>query len=244
MTKNRTQAVLHRYGLIHPYSDLFGKQGLAWLRELMAPEDPRLPASGKAVVSGNLTLLLELRRQIAGVTRHLRQEIQANPNAQLWDSLPGIAWVLAYTIDAEIGTPGRFKNARHLASYSLLAPLDNDSGDEDPEVVATGRHVGRLGRKTLKRAFLQAVPSAIQKSPRLRKLYDRVTDSGKRRRAQGRIAVAHEICRIGFSCLKHQRPYQEDSPPERPGSEKKNNCRNSHSALGQPVPAMAPAMAG
>lgn len=241
--KNRMQAVLHRHGILHPYSDLFGKNGMILLNELIGKIDGRLPASAKAVLSGNLKLLAPVRQQIAQVTRELRRQVKKDSAAQLWDSLPGIGWVLAYTIQAEIGKLERFKNARHLASYSLLAPRDDDSGEEDPEAVPTGRHVGRVGRKTLKRAFLQAACSAIRRSPRLKALFDRRTEGGKRRRGQGQMAVAHELCRVGFSCVKHKRPYHETEPPERPGSRGREVVRrNSHSALGQPVEAMVPAV--
>jgi transposase len=238
--KNRMQAVLHRHGILHPFSDLFGKQGLRHVRELIESADGRLPESAKVTLSGNLKVLEQTRREIASVTRQLRGQIAKDPAAQLWDTLPGVGWVLAYTIQAEIGDLSRFKNARHLASYSLLAPRDNDSGDEDPEAAPTGRRVGRVGRRTLKRAFLQAALGAIRRSPRLRALYDRRTEGGKKRRGQGQMAVAHELCRIGYSCVKHQRPYEEDARPERPGRMRETTRRNSHSAPGQPETAMVP----
>ncbi len=37
-------------------------------------------------------------------------------------TIPGIAWVLSYTILGEIGCIERFADAKRLASYSLPAP--------------------------------------------------------------------------------------------------------------------------
>jgi transposase len=44
---------------------------------------------------------------------------------------PGISWVLAYTIAAEIGDIGRFPTPRKLAAYSGLCPRVYQSGERD-----------------------------------------------------------------------------------------------------------------
>src|SRR5580704_11355325 len=49
--KNRVQAILHRLGVLHKFSDLFGKQGRAWLDELS------LPVASREVLDGQLRLL-------------------------------------------------------------------------------------------------------------------------------------------------------------------------------------------
>jgi len=238
--KNRIQAVLHRHGILHPHSDLFGVKGRALLEELMSKHDPRLPQSAKATLDGSLQLLDNLRRPLAQVTRQLRLQVTSNPQAELWRSLPGIGWILAYTIQAEIGILERFKNAGHLAAYSLLAPRDDDSGEEDPKKIPANRHVGKIGRQTLKWAFRQASTSAIRSSPKLKALFDRITDNGKRNRGRGFTAVAHQLCRIGYACVKHGRAYNEQSPPPRPGSVQIPPSPTSHSAAGQPALAMVP----
>ncbi len=236
--KNRVQAVLHRHGILHPYTDLFGKKGREFLQQLMVPADPRVPESAKAVLQGTLQLLEDLRRPLAEVTRHLRRQVRPDSHAALWKTLPGIGWILAYTIQAEIGTLERFQDSRHLAAYSLLAPRDDDSGEEDSKKIPTNRHVGVIGRRTLKAAFLQASYSAVNASPRLKDLFNRITDDGQRNRMRGYMGVAHRLCHVGFSCVKNNRPYKE-TPPGRPGSESAKTCQMSHSGAGQPVVAMA-----
>src|SRR2546425_1354116 len=66
--KNRIHAVLHRHGIIHGLSDLFGKEGRGFLRDLLDPQDARLRDSAKDVLGGYLKLLEQLRRQIAQMT--------------------------------------------------------------------------------------------------------------------------------------------------------------------------------
>ena len=214
--KNRMQATLHRYGILHPYSDLFGKAGRAFLGELAAENGVTLPASARHGLRDNLQLLGLLRRQLAQLTRELRGQVRASPAAQIWDSLPGVGWILAHTIQAEIGDLRRFRHAGDLASYSLLAPRSQDSGEEDPDEAPLGRHVGRMGRRTLKWAFIQAAHSAIRKSRRMRELFDRRTQGGKRDKNRGYITVAHALCTVGFACARQQRCFSE-TPPARPG---------------------------
>jgi len=112
--KNRIHAVFHRYGILHDYSDLFGAAGRRFLNLLIAPNDITLPDSARATLKGNLQMLDQVRRQIAQVTRAFRKHIKKSPEAQRLRTLPGIAWVLAYTVWDEIGDITRFKNPTHL----------------------------------------------------------------------------------------------------------------------------------
>ena len=61
--KNRIHATLHRHGVLHEFSDLFGKKGLVFLKALcQAKSEPveagrQLSASGRGTLSGYLKLL-------------------------------------------------------------------------------------------------------------------------------------------------------------------------------------------
>ena len=55
-------------------------------------------------MSGYLKLLAQVRQQIAQVTRMIRQVVFSSEEAERWRTLPGVSWVLAYTILAEVGT--------------------------------------------------------------------------------------------------------------------------------------------
>ena len=47
-------------------------------------------------------------------------------------TVPGVGWVLAYTIAAELGDINRFPTPRKLAGYSGLCPRVYQSGERDP----------------------------------------------------------------------------------------------------------------
>ena len=218
--KNRIHAILHRHGILHDFSDLFGTGGRGMLARLATDQkDGRLRASGRATLKGYLQLLDHLRRQIAAVTRTTHRQLQATPEGRRLQGLPGVGAVLAHTILAEVGDFARFKSAKHLASYSLLAPRAFDSGDDDEEA-PKGRHVGHIGRRTLKWAWIEAAHGAVRRGGRFRKVFDRYTDGGKRNRNRGYILVGHELCRTAYAISKKEIEYCDD-PPARPGSSKK-----------------------
>ncbi len=231
--KNRIHAVLHRHGILHEHSDLFGTEGRRFLSLLVAPNDITLRDIARATLKGHLQMLDHVRRQIARATQAIRKQIKKDPVGERLRTIPGIAWILAYTLLAEIGRIERFGSARHLASYSLLAPRAFDSGDEDDEA-PKGRHVGLVGRRTLKWAFIEAAHSAVRHGGRFRKLFDRRTDGGKRDRNRGYIAVAHELCRVAYWLWNKEVDYIENPP--RPGQ--RSRSRTSRPGTGQPDQAM------
>jgi transposase len=239
--KNRIHAVLHRHGIVNEHSDLFGTKGRRMLNSLVTPMagDVTLPESGRRTLKGYLQLLDHVRRQIAGVTGELRTQIARTPVGGRLMTLPGIGMILAYTILAEIGRIERFRDAKRLASYSLLAPRANDSGTEDPEDTK-GRHIGHMGRRTLKWAWIEAAHGAVKSGGRFRAIYDRVTNGGKKNRNQGYIAVAHELCRIGYVLIAKDVDYAEERPG-RPGE--RRNTKDSRPGTGQPVAPMVVAVA-
>ncbi len=220
--KNRMHALLHRHGILHDFSDLFGAGGRRFLQRLVGGADERLRATGRATLKSELQLLDALRRQIAQATRAFRKRVEADANAKLLMTLPGVSWILAYTLLAEIGDIGRFPNGKHLASYALLAPIAHDSGDKSAS--APGRHVGWIGRDTLKWAYIEAARSAVRCDARFREIFNRRTDNGRRDRNRGYIAVARQMAMVTYSMWRHQQAYSA-TPPQRPGSEKRRRSR-------------------
>ena len=57
--KNRAQAVLHRHGILHDFSDLFGKAGRRFLDELALPEGSRQALHGCLQLLDSLGSLIE-----------------------------------------------------------------------------------------------------------------------------------------------------------------------------------------
>ena len=130
-------------------------------------------------------------------------------------TLPGVSWILAYLLEAEIGCIARFKSSKHLVSYSLLAPRADDTGHDDG-THPLGRHVGFAGRRTLKWAFIEAAHAAVIKDARLREFFNRRTEQGRKDRNRGYIAVGRRLAVSAFVVWKKEQDYN-PTPPERPG---------------------------
>jgi len=210
--KNRAQAVLHRHGILHDFSDLFGKAGRRFLDELALPE-----GSWQALY-GSLQLLDSLTRLIDEVEQWMVANLEADDLVRLLMTIPGVGLILAHVIRAEIGEIERFPTARHLASYSGLAPVSDDTaGREGP------RHCSSACNHVLRWALIEAVHGVQRtKGPRgfhLRQLYARLCGHGrpKGRKSSAKVAVAHQLCKTVYVVWSKHVPYT-DTPPPRPGS--------------------------
>lgn len=211
--KNRVQAILHRLGVLHSFSDLFGKGGRAWLEKL------DLPSASRDVLDGQLQLLDELYALIEKVEGWMQQNLVEDEVVRLLQTLPGMGLILAHVIRAEIGElTERFASARKLVSYAGLAPLSDDSADRHGR-----RHIAPTCNHTLRWALVEAAGAVVRsaKSPqRLVRLYRRLSLGGKANKNQAKVAVARELCQLVYVIWKKGEPYREHLPA-RPGTPKR-----------------------
>ena len=70
-------------------------------------------------------------REIGECERELRRLGADHRYFPLVCTVPGISWVLAYTIAAELGDNGRFQSPRKLVGYSGICPRVYQSGERD-----------------------------------------------------------------------------------------------------------------
>jgi transposase len=210
--KNRAQAVLHRHGILHDFSDLFGKAGRRFLEELALPEGSRQALRGCLQLLDQLTLLID------EVERWMVENLETDDIVRLLVTIPGIGLILAHVIRAEIGQIERFPTHRHLASYAGLAPVSDDTaGREGP------RHCSAACNHVLRWALIEAVHGVQRtKGPRgfrLRQLHARLCGQGrpKGRKSSAKVAVAHELSKVVHVVWTKHVPYT-DTPPPRPGS--------------------------
>jgi transposase len=207
--KNRLHAILHRLGVLHPFSDLFGKEGRCFLQRLDLPE------ASREVLRGYLELLDCLTALIEQVEDWMLGNLKADEAVRLLATIPGVGLILAHVIHAEIGQIERFPSRRHLNSYAGLAPLSDDSADRHGR-----RHCSPACNHALRWALIEAVTGILNSrnsgGQRLRKLYCRLTHGGQFNKAQAKVALARERAELVYVIWKKRTPYR-DSPPRRPG---------------------------
>ena len=207
--KSRVQAILHRLGLLHPFSDLFGKAGRRFLEKL------ELPEASREALCGYLDLLDQIQARIAEVEQWMEENLAVDEIVRLLMTIPGVGLILAHVIRAEIGEIQRFPDHRHLASYSGLAPLSDDSaGRVGP------RHCSPACNHILRWAFIEATTGLLnskRQAWRLKRLHARLTHGGRSNKSQAKVAVAHKLSQLVYVVWSKRVPYSE-APPPRPGS--------------------------
>jgi len=175
--KNRVQSTLINFGKPCPVTDLFGVEGRRLLERLRVPE----PWRGN--ITASVELIDDLERQITEINRRLKEGHADHPYIPLLLSAPGIGWVLAFTIAAEIGEIERFASPEKLTGYTGLCPRVNQSGGKDRR-----GPLSKHGPRYLRWAMLEATMHAL-KHPAYSARYQR----NKRRLGKQRGAKVAQI---------------------------------------------------
>jgi transposase len=171
--KQRVHAVLLTHGKPCPVSDLFGVRGRQLLARLGLPE----PWQG--TIDASLRLIDELDREIGECERELRRLGAAHHYVPLLCTVPGISWVLAYTIAAELGDIGRFPTPRKLVGYSGLCPRVYQSGERDLR-----GPLAKQGPRYLRWALVEAATHACTHPAYRQRYTDTKARIGKQRGAK------------------------------------------------------------
>jgi transposase len=149
--KHRVHAQLLAFGHACPVSDFFGRSGRQLLGRLEFPEPW---CSG---VLAAVEMIEDLDQQITAIDRELKLLGADHRYIPLLMSVPGIAWVLGYTIAAEIGDISRFASPSKLCGYSGLCPRVYQSGSKDCRGQLT-----HAGPKYLRWALMEAAVHACR----------------------------------------------------------------------------------
>lgn len=198
--KNRIRMLMMKNNLSSPVSDLFGVRGMKYLKEV------QLPIYHRQQLKSYLKLYGHLTKQIEPLTSRIKRLAQRDPMAQLLMTIPGIGFINAMSIIAEVEDISRFPSYRHLASYAGLVPSLDASADKS----RTGR-ITKQGSPYLRTALVEAA----QTIPRMKK--SRLNVFFRRRIVRGGyqkaiVATAHKILQVAYYVLKNQTPYQEEYP--------------------------------
>ena len=195
--KQRVHATLLTHGTPCPVSDLFGVSGRELLARLKLPE----PWAGD--VEASLRLIDELEHEIDACEAELRRLGAEHRYVPLLITLPGIAWVLAYTIAAEIGDIARFPSPAKLAGYTGLCPRVYQSGESDRRGPLSKR-----GPRYLRWALVEATSHA-SRHPAYHDRYERTKlRLGKQRGSRvAQVDLARKLAEAIWHMLTRNRPF-------------------------------------
>jgi transposase len=195
--KQRVHAVLLAHGTPCPVSDLFGVSGRRLLARLALPD----PWAG--TLEASLRLIDQLDREIAGCETELRRLGADHRYVPLLMTVPGIGWVLAYTIAAELGDISRFASPRKLAGYSGLCPRVYQSGESDRR-----GPLAKQGPRYLRWALVEAATHA-SRHPVYCHRYQRTKNRlGRQRGAKvAQVDLARRLAEAIWHMLTRNQPF-------------------------------------
>ena len=150
--------------------------------------------------------LAALTRQIERLDKEIKACVVQNEDiineVHILTTMPGVSFISAYSILAEIGSLSQY-SAKELSSLSGLAPRIRESGTSVHSSCLSRRSSGRL-RQIL---YLDSI-TAVQKVPYLSELYNRLTARGKKKMT-ARCACMRKLLLILRAMVVNKKPFDE-----------------------------------
>jgi len=162
-----------------------------------------LPEPWASTVAASLQLIDELESQISACESELQRLGADHRYVPLLLTVPGIGWVLAYTIAAEIGEISRFPSPTKLAGYTGLCPRVYQSGVSDRRGA-----LSKQGPKYLRWALIEATMHA-SRHPLYRDRYQQTKQRlGKQRGAKvAQVELARRLAEAIWHMLSRNQPF-------------------------------------
>jgi len=192
--KNKIHALLSKNGILFPYTNILGKKGRLFLKNLQLRDSYRQCLDGYLRLAETLTALIE---ELEATIMALAEK---NDQAMLLTTIPGIGYFSALLILSEIGVIQRFPSAKKLCSYAALVPRVHSSGGKTRYGSIT-----KQGSKWLRWILVETSKHYVKSCPRLKRLYDSVTHRHGKNTA--RVAIAREMLKIIYCMLRDQRAF-------------------------------------
>jgi transposase len=201
--KQRVHAILFQHGLPNPSSDLFGAGGRCLLARLQLGEP------WASTVAASIELIDQLDEQIDECERELRRLGAHHRYVPLLTTLPGVAWVLGYTIASEIGDITRFASPRKLVGYTGLTPRVDQSGERDRR-----GSLRKNGPDYLRWALIEAAHTA-GRDPRYRPIVERMRARHGRKRGSkiAAIEIGRRLSEAIWHMLTNDKPFAPAGAP-------------------------------
>ena len=199
--KNKIHAILHKHAIIHDFSDLFGIGGTKWLQNLTL-EEPF-----KTSLTEYLSLVESLTGQIDAAEGKITETVTDHPQAKLLTSIPGVKFVSALTIMAEIGDIARFPDAKRLMGYAGLVPSTYSSGD----VTRHGK-ITKTGNKWLRYIMVEVAhhQQKCKRKPGFGSFYLKMKN--RKGASTAAVATARKLLAVVWRLLTDKREWSATAP--------------------------------
>ena len=178
---------------------------LAALRGEYLGQPAALTAAYAATVRSLVAVLVTLNEQVRLLEAQVKEHFGRHPDAEIYQSQPGMAAVLGARVLAEFGDdPYRYESAKARKNYAGTSPITRASGKKK---VVAARFVrnNRLIDALMAWAF-----TSMLASPGARAFYDEQRAKGFEHNDALR-RLANRLVGILHGCLKTGTPYDEDA---------------------------------
>ena len=196
VTKNQIHAILQRNGIKHGFSDLFGRDGIRFLKK------QKLPSLEGIILQGCVREIGFLSYEIDIIDMRLAEIAEKYEQTRLLMSIPGVDYYSALVILSEIGDIYRFPTAKKLVGYSGLAPRVYQSGKTKHH-----GHISKDGPSILRWVLTLSVHGVIKKPGKLRRFYLRL--SKRIGKSKAIVATARKLLIIIYHTLTKHQEYEE-----------------------------------
>lgn len=192
--KNKIHAILHKTGIQHEFTNLFGKAGRLFLGGL------ELRSPYQRALNKYLEVTDLLDKLIEDANWEIQNKAKKDDEAELLTTIHGISYYSALLIKSEIGDVKRFPSWRHLASYAGVVPSVYSSGGK----TRTGK-ITRQGTKWLRWTIIEAAVRQSRAESMLGEFYRKMKKKKGTRIAK--VATARKLLEVIYFMLKRKEPY-------------------------------------
>jgi transposase len=186
--KNRISNLLARQCLRFAGTDLFGRAGRAWLAGLEL--DPHI----RTLIELLLAAIDEADAHVVALTALLRGRLRGAPEVALLKTIPGVGFLTAATLVAELGDPHRFERAAQVSAYFGLVPRVRASA-----AVARYGRITRAGSPHARRVLVEAAHVAVRLPGPLRDRYLR--RARRRGKKVALVGAGRELLELSWTLL-------------------------------------------
>jgi len=199
--RNRIHDLLAKYECEYGFSDLFGEQGVKWLKQL------KLSQHDKTILEVNMRVLETLNEQIEKISIEIAKlatdptDKNKQDQVKLLLGLKGIDYYGAMILLSEIGDIKRFPTPEKLVSWAGLAPRTHQSGEN-----SYNGHITKKGSSRVRWILGQAAQTARQHDPKFKTFYERIAT--KKGHNKALVATMRKMLVVIWTILTKNEPYR------------------------------------
>jgi len=168
-TKLRCGALLREQRLRCPYGRPWTVPWLHWLRNTA-----ELSEQGRWVIDQHLDELAHLHTKLTAVEARMKAYCGDDSLIAFLMTVPGIGFLTAITIRAEIGRFDRFVSGKQLSRFCGLSPRNASSGQRQADAGMI-----KAGRPQLRVVLIEAAHRLARYEPRWKEMATRLRQKGK-----------------------------------------------------------------